>query len=277
MKTNIKAMLAALALACAQTAALAQMPLDLAQTLTKKSGTWEQLKGTNEKIVAGMMQVPQVSALGADQIKRITRVADEAFAVAALRDGVVQSLAAGLSVAQGKEALRWYDSVPGKKMTALEEAASADMLEFNTVLEGGNALLATASDKRRAQLTRLVKLTRTAEGMAGMQINMLIAISEGVAKARAEQGGPEQDVDGLRDALQGQRHQMVAAMSGIGLSMFAWIYREASDKELESYLKFLQTPSGQALSMAMLTAMDATFTQAAKNFGKGMVTPRPAI
>ena len=274
MKTYMKMVLAGWILACVQTAAMAQIPSELAEALTRKSGTWAQLEDMKRHVKEGIAQAPQAGALGSGERARLERMADETFAADELRKSFVQALAQQLTPAQAQYAMRWFDSPLGKKFSALEEAASASAQDTNTVLEGGNALLAAMSDPRRNLLARLVKATRVAEGAAGIQVNMVLAITQGVANAREDQSV---DIPALRSALQSQRHLMVAALGGLMHSSFAWTYREVPDKELEGYLKFLETRSGQAVGMAMLVALDTSLTQAAIHFGKGIPKPMPAV
>lgn len=275
MRICTKNAIAGMVLALIQTLAIAQISPEVAEALTRKSGTWAQLADFNQHVKAGMMQSPDLSKLGRLEIERMVQVADDAFSSAKLREGFVRSLSQKLNDAQSKESLRWFDSPTGKLMTALEGASAADTVDTNSMLQDGNELLNKVSEKRRILLTRLVKLTRAAEWLASIQVNIAVGILQGASAA-----GPAEafrPLDELRSALESKRPQMVAAMSGVSLSLFARTYKTVSDKDLENYLKFLSSKSGTATGIAMIEALDDTLTNAARAFGQGIPIPKPAI
>lgn len=212
--------------------------------------------------------------MGPKEVERLEQLADEVFSTPKLRQSFIQGLSQSLNTLQSKDSLRWYDSPTGKLITATEEAASAAGADMNAMLEDGNETLNKASEKRRVLLSRLVTVTRSAEGLATMQINVATGVVRGVYSALPAPAQASVDMDEFKNALALQRPQMVATMRGFSLSMFAWMYKSVSDKDLENYAKFLSSKSGTALSIALIDALDYALTDAAKAFGQGI--PKPA-
>jgi hypothetical protein len=277
MKNNVKNTIAGVLLTLIQTWAMAQISQEVAEELTRKSGTWAQLENTNLQVKAGMAQSPLRDQLGLREVERLEQLADDVFSTPKLRQSFIQALSRSLNELQSKESLRWYDSPTGKMITAIEEAASAAGADMNSMLGDGNETLNRASEKRRLLLSRLVTVTRSAEGLATMQINVAKGVVSGVYSALPAPAQASVDMDEFGKALALQRPQMVAAMRGFSLSMFAWMYKSVSDKDLDSYAKFLSSKSGAALSVALIYALDYALTDAAKAFGQGIPKPPSPI
>lgn len=262
-------------LALLQAAAWAEISPATAQELMQKSGTWTQLADLNTQVKKGLSQSPHISKLSSEDLDRLEQAADVAFAATKLRVRYAKALAQKLDAAQAKDALRWYDSPTGKMITATEEAASSQSAESNDMLQEGNAILAKVSDRRRSQLARAVQLTHVAEGIVTMQVNIAMSIVAGAVRATPHQ--PPVPLDELRSAFEAQRPQMVADMTGVNMSFFAWMYKSVSDKDLESYLKFLGSRSGTVLSVAMIDALNDALMDAGTELGEGIPKRPPPI
>lgn len=257
-----------LALMCLHGLAAAQVPATTAEALMRKSGVWAQLADVGVQVKAGMAQSTEHTPLTPQDIKRLEQVADDAFGATRLRASFAQVLSEKISVAQGANALKWYDSPTGQLITRLEEASSADFDDLGSVLAQGNKALAQASPRRQSLLAQTVKATRAVDGMVTLQINSTLAILQGVANV-APDGSTPSSAD-LRRSLEAQRPQMEASAMGVMLSMFALTYQPASDRALEQYLKFLSSRSGVAVSMAMMEALDRCLSSAAELLGSGL-------
>ncbi|MES2950675.1 MAG: hypothetical protein V4858_19250 [Pseudomonadota bacterium] len=268
MKPNLRHAWACLALMCLHGLAAAEVPVATAEALMRKSGIWSQLADLAVQVKGGMAQASQDGSLPPQDLKRLEQVAEDAFAANRLRDTALQVLTRDVTPAQSVDALKWFDSPTGRQITAMEEAFSANFDDMNRVMADGNKALAQASSRRQSLLSQIVKASRAAEAMATMEINITVAILQGVANAMPHSTkGSAKD---LRKAFAAQRPQMVAANVGVALSMSAVTYQAASDKMLEQYVKFLSSKSGVALSISMMDALDQSLSHAAQRLGSGI-------
>jgi hypothetical protein len=98
--------------------------------------------------------------------------------------------------------------------------------------------------------------------------HVTIGTMQGLAVAlNASAPASTQDMQRYFDA---QRPAMVASAKGVQSAVAAAIYATVSDQELEQYVDFLSSPSGQQFSAAAMEGMDIAFSHAAKEFGKAI-------
>ena len=268
MKLNIRRAFIGLVLLGVHVLALAEVPVVTAEALMRKPGNWSQLGDVAAQVKAGLAQSSQDGSLPREEIQRLERIADDAFAASRLRDSVLQALSRDVTAAQSADALQWYDSPAGKQITAMEEAFSSSFDDLNRVVADGNKALSKVSAKRQSLLTQTVKASRAAEAMASMEINITVGILQGLSNAMP--GPSKRSTADLRKGLEANRPQMVAANRGVALSMSALTYLPANDKVLEQYVRFLSSKSGAELSASMMDALDQSLSKAAQRLGSAI-------
>jgi hypothetical protein len=248
--------------------AAAEVPAATAEALMRKSGIWSQLGDVATQVKAGLAQSSQDGSLPPEEVQRLERVAEDAFAASRLRDSVLQTLSSDVTPAQSADALKWYDSPAGQQITAMEEAFSTGFDDINRVMTDGNKALAQASTKRQSLLSQTVKASRAAEAMATMEINITVGVLQGLSNAMP--GAGKRSTADLRKGLEAKRSQMVAANRGVALTMSALTYQPANDKVLEQYVQFLSSKSGTELSTSMMHALDQSLSKAAQRLGSAI-------
>lgn len=268
MKQKILHACTCLVLMTLHAVAAAEVPVATAEALMRKSGIWSQLGDVAAQVKAGLAQSSQDGSLPREEIQRLERIADDAFAASRLRDSVLQALSREVTAAQSADALLWYDSPAGKQITAMEEAFSSSFDDLNRVMADGNKALAKASAKRQSLLSQTVKASRAAEAMASMEINITVGVMQGLANAMPGPG--KRSTADLRKGLEANRPQMVAANRGVALTMSALTYLPANDKVLEQYVRFLSSKSGTELSASMMDALDQSLSKAAQRLGSAI-------
>lgn len=257
-----------LAILCLHGLAAAEVPTATAEALMRKSGIWSQLGDVATQVKGGLAQSTQDGALPKEEVQRLERIAEDAFAASRLRDSVLQALSRDVTPAQSADALAWYDSPAGLQITALEEAFSTGFDDMNRAMTDGNKVLAQASTKRQSLLSQTVKASRAAEGMASMEINITVGVLQGLASAMPGPG--KRSTTDLRKGLEANRAQMVAANRGVALTLSALTYKGANDKVLEQYVRFLSSKSGAALTASMMEALDQSLSKAAQRLGSAI-------
>lgn len=268
MIKKIRLVLACLAMVGLPGLVAAQVSEATAEALMRKSGVWAQLGGLAVQVKAGIAQSATNGKMSAEDVKRLEELAEDAFAAPRLRDAFLREVSQQVTVVQGADALKWYDSPTGQLMTRLEEASSANSDDMQRVMADGNKALGSASAQRYTLLTQVVQATRSAEGMVAMQINTTVAILQGLSNVAPNPAAPS--ADELRRLLEARKPQMLAQSMGVVLTLFALTYQTASDKELEQYVKFLSSKSGSALSVVMNDALDKSLSAAAQRLGSSI-------
>ena len=271
---SVRSALLCVGLFLVQGLALAQISPESAETLLRKSGAWAQLADMSRHVKAGMAQSPMRMQLPPSEIARLERLSDEAFEAGSVRAAAMQRLSVKMDNAHTREALRWFDSPTGRMITAVEEASTVATTDLNATLEEGNRILAAAPEARKVLLSRAVKVSRMAEGMAAMQINTAVGIFQGLAAALPDQ--PMPPLDQLRAGLESQRATMVASMGGVGLALYANTYKSVSDKDLDLYVRFMASRAGSAYTLAMMEAIDHAMTTAFRTLGRNIPRSKTA-
>lgn len=241
-----------------------------AEALARKSGLWEQLSSVAPQVLAGFSEA--LSQVGtkpsAVEIDRISRVIQDAYSVTGLRAVSVGVIAGKLSARDIADLLRWYDSPVGQRITKLEEEASAEKGDPQALLQQGLALVEKLPPARRRLLDELLTETRTAEAMTQITINTLMAVQQGAASALSNT--PAAPAPKLKAALESQRPQMLKEFAALSLAGFAKVYETMPTEFLEQYVAFVKSAAGRDFNTLCLEALDAAFTEAAAEFGRGL-------
>ncbi len=247
--------------------ASAQVDEAVAERLMRSSGLWDQLGSTAAGTRAGIEAAArnQLTALSADEVQRLLQATDAAFAADTLRATVRTALAARVQASQVPALEGWLDGELGRRITALEIAASRPDRDSERVLRSGIQRLAEAPERRKRLVENLVESTRAAESITNMTINVAVAVQRGMANMRPEL--PMPPVATLREAFAAQRVQMLQAYRGMSQALFADMYHVLPDAELAAYLEFLRGAAGRDFLEATMLAMDQALVQAAERLG----------
>jgi nucleoside-diphosphate-sugar epimerase len=192
-----------------------------------------------------------------------------------VRDAVEAYLALAARVPPGDlEALdAWLGGDLGRRITALEVAASRPDRDSERAIRAGIARLAAAPEARKKLIENLVESTRAAEAITHMTINVAVAVQRGMASVKPE--GPVAPVATLREAFEAQRAQMQRAYGGMSQALFADMYQALSDAELAGYLEFLRGAAGRQFLEATMQAMEHALVDAAERLGARLPAVRP--
>ena len=249
--------------------AWAQTDAATAETLLRKSGLWAQLAGIAQQVRAGMAggAAEQGATLTDAEAARLDRAVDTAYAAPRLRVSVLRTLVREMPAMHVVSVLAWHDSAAGRVFTRMEEAASAADQDSDTMAQGAHRL-AAMSEARRLLLERLMVESRAGEALAGMTINTALGVQQGLRSMRPDAPGPS--ADELRAVLQAQRPQLERAFGTMAVAAFAQVYAEASDEQLQAYLRFQETEAGRQFNRVMETAMDRMFLEAATELGRAL-------
>lgn len=268
---------------------LLSSPLVASATLVddyiQRSGLAEQLGLIAGK---GLLEIEQAQAapqaetprLTDDQMGRLRSAVKVAFAADRLRLAIRSHLDALLPQGDAELFLKWLDTPFGKRVTAIEVAASAQEAPKRAA-ESASQTLAGLPMARKAQLERILKTSGIEDRTATMALNMawVMAVAAGM---RARDIPPAYGTqDGLenprQDRLEPLRRQIAIELAPTALAYIAAVYGELSDDELRDYAAVLERSSMRRVIEATNVAFDRALTAAAIEVGRRVgESARPA-
>ncbi|MBL8347157.1 MAG: hypothetical protein JNN03_17080 [Rubrivivax sp.] len=255
--------------------ARAQIDEAAAERLMRSSGLWDQLGATAAGARAGIEAAAKnrLTALSDEEVQRLLKATDAAFAAETLRPAVRRALAARVPPGDLEALDAWLGGDLGRRITALEVAASRPDRDSERAIRAGISRLAAAPEARKKLIENLVESTRAAEAITNMTINVAVAVQRGMASVKPE--GPVAPVATLREAFEAQRAQMQRAYGGMSQALFADMYQALSDAELAGYLEFLRGAAGRQFLEATMQAMEHALVDAAERLGSRLPAVRP--
>lgn len=250
--------------------ALSQVAKPVAEGLMRKSGLWEQLGAIAPQMeaAAGTAMSQSEAKMSPDELKRLNQAFVTAYSPMHLRATALGVMASQLTPAHVAALEAWYSSPDGQAITQLEEASSTDASDFQSRVQAGAKVLASATADRQALLNRVAKVTRAAQASTDIIINTAVGIQEGLAKVLPIGSRPA--AKEFRAALEQQRPQMVKSFETATVALFAATYKGIDDEALGRYVRFLKSPAGLAYTEVSLRAMDRAFVEAAHDLGRSI-------
>lgn len=239
-----------------------------AESLVRKSGLWEQLKGIDGQVEAGMQELFAASGAtpAAAERARVSRVIHQAYAPDRLRAVSTGVVAARMQPQHVQALQRWFDSPVGRAITRAEEADAAATEDARVKMAEGVRLLKDMSPERRRALDDLIAVTGAADAMVQLTINTAVAAQVGAASALPS--GPAMAPQDVRDALEAQRPQLQQAVAPMLLASFANAYASIPTAQLRLYVDFIRTPAGTQFNTVATAALEAALTDAAAEMGR---------
>jgi len=246
----------------------AQTDANTAEALMRSSGMWQQFTSISPQVRSGFLEGASQTASKTTpaEIERLSRTIDDAYSSDRLRSTALATFRADMKAVHVPALRRWYSSRVGKKITGLEEAASAAQTDPQAIAQQGSALLSTMPAARRALLEELVAVTRAAEAVTQIAIDTASAAQRGVLSVTPN--SPSNSADDLRLALEAQRPQLLQAFTGLSLASYAIAYAELPTSEIAQYTEFLKSEPGRHFTDVGLKAFSAALIEAAAELGR---------
>lgn len=250
------------------TAAVAQKtaPQPLLDELMVKSGMWKQMGDLQSGVLAGIDEAQQAAKVPATPATtaRLKQAFSTAYAPERMRADMRDQLGKMLSVPEQREILAFLNSKLGVRMTQLDEKYS-DLAEYNKAERVAPDHLKQLSPERIKRIQRLVQSLRADEGMATIVINNQVALISGISLA-APNAKPV-DLKALQQKMDAERPQLVATISRQLTGLFAYMYRELSDTDLDQFDTFANSTVGRKYHASVTQALDKVMVQASMAAG----------
>lgn len=175
-----------------------------------------------------------------------------------------KALAAALSARQLDETLAWFDGPLGHRITDLENASSEPSAN-DRILAYGKKLKEHPPAKRRVELiTKIAAATKSDELNAMLMETTFLASALGVNAAQ-----PEEDrapVDAVRQRIKSIEPDLRKQADENLILTMLYTYESLTNKELETYLKFLRTSGGAAYSRSSAAGMREALLEQMNHF-----------
>lgn len=255
-------------LAVGPTIAAERISTETAAAIVQKSGVADQLPDFAPSMRAGITTNPEIaSKLTEAQLGALLGAFESAYAPAKLSADINAALVKDLKPAAAKDALAWLDSPLGTKITELENGATL-LANDPEQMAAAQKRLERLPPRRAERYIALMKSTGAAESGAQIVINSSLGMAYGAA---ATLGGNEPDLADMRKEMEASRPQMVEALGNTYIVMFAAVYQDLPEADLDRYLAFADSASGKAYHKAITDALDVALVNAAKEAGRQIV------
>jgi hypothetical protein len=147
------------------------------------------------------------------------------------------------------------------------EVQAGDIKELQKAETEAPKLRAALSKARLEKFQRLASALDAGNTTATLTINLTSAIIFGIALVT-----PDTDADlaanEIRRRMEAQRPQMAKYFADRALQTYSFVYRNASDAQVETYVKFAETPAARRYHGAGIKSLDQTLSQAANALGQ---------
>lgn len=266
--------LAAFALAglIALAPARAQVEPQVAESLMKRSGLWDQIEGLGPQVRAGLAQSMQQSPRppSPESMERMGRVADQAFAPAAMRARVLAVLAQTLPAVHVPALDTWLDSARGKRITAIEveSARRPPPADPQAAMRAAVGVYQAASAERRSLIDDYVRVTRSAEVAHEAMVVTAVAVARGVGAANPEL--PRPSLAELEGFLRGQKAMAMPMLTMAMTANAAANYEPVPDADMRPYVEFLKTDAARSFSEVAVQALMRAIEAAGEEMGRNL-------
>jgi hypothetical protein len=121
----------------------AQTDANTAEALMRSSGMWQQLTQISPQVRSGFLESASRAAMkpSLTEIERLSSTIDDAYSSDRLRATALATLRTDTKSLHVPALVSWYSSRVGKRITGLEEAASAAQADPQTITQQGATLL----------------------------------------------------------------------------------------------------------------------------------------
>ena len=246
----------------------------------RKSGLWDQAAQMRLQMKAGVAEArAQAKAakqemLSDEQYAMLQSAIDRAFAPDVLRETMTLHMEELVQPADQEAVLKWLSSDLGSRFTRWEVQAGV-VEEIRKAEAEAPKLLKALSPARLDKYRRLAKALDAGNTIALLTINLTTAIVYGIGLPMPDTAA-EGAARGMRQRMQSRRADMEKFYAERALQTYSYVYRNASDAQMEEYVRFAESAAARRYHEAGITAIDNTISQAALALGQDLGTAAKA-
>lgn len=219
----------------------------------------------SEGIREGLKQTGQVDPMVADMVGGIV---SRAFSSAAIRQQVVDDLAAKLDDGQLEAVRDWYQTPLGKRIAQAEVAASRPAA-WKTIETQGPSLVKKYEGTERADtFSRFDRVSRATEST----VDTAVAVQLGLASAMSAFSGKEgPTLEQMKQQIEDQRFMLRGAVEQQVYAAYLYTYEPFSIDEIDQYLDFLETDAGAAYNRVVTNSIQQAILKPVESVGNQLV------
>jgi hypothetical protein len=244
------------------------------EELMRKSGLWDQAAQMRMQMKAGVAEAraqaraARQDMLSDEQYARLQDGIDRAFAPDVLRETMTLNMEELVQPADQDAVLKWLSSDLGSRFTRWEvQAGTVD--EIRKAQTEAPRLLKALTPARLDKYRRLARALDAGNTIATLTINLTTAIVYGIGLVM-----PDTDADGaargIRQRMSAKRDDMAKFYAERALQTYSYVYRNASDAQMEEYVRFAEGAAARRYHEAGIQAIDNTLSQAALALGRDL-------
>jgi hypothetical protein len=225
---------------CAATADSAKV-----ERLMEASGISHSLKQMLPGVLSGFDEAQQQKVMPVQVRAALRDAATQAFQTAPMLEKVRARLS-GLSAAQIDDALNWLGTPLGRRLTALENAVSEPDAPEKIAAYAQTLQKKPAPAARLKLIQELDRASGASEMLGNTMEAIMLATALGMnaAQPRQQQMPPE----ALRKQIKAGMPDVQKQTEQYATVALLYTYGTVTDSDLETYLKFMRSPSGAAFT-----------------------------
>lgn len=206
--------------------------------------------------------------LSTEQIRDIHAVFDRAYAPPKLRAMVAERISARISAEQGNRMIAFLDSPLGKRVVEREARLAQPRIQAE-IQENAAQIIAEvgANTSRLALYSSLDQAMESTRRAVATYIGSMLANNAAII-LKTPDAPSKPTLQQIRKELEAQRFAITAAMSQAMLSNTAYAYKDLSESELNSYLRFALSPEGKAYFKELGDILAEVLVECAFDAGK---------
>ena len=221
------------------------------------SGINKQMGELPGMVQAGIEQASQQEAkIPEADLKEIKKSVKEAFQAAAITSAMSSEIKKGISEADAKKLLAWYESSLGKKITKAEEEASTPAA-YQQMINEAQSLLA---DQERVAIAREIDRLVNATDLV-MQLQEKTGIAVFTALSKAMEPAQPVNIAAFKAQMSAQEQQIRQNVEQLMIVSFVYSYKNIEIENLKKYVAFLARPETKKFNDSALTGMKSGLNQ----------------
>jgi len=240
---------------------------DVARQLMLESGLVAQLnllhKSLSSQLNYVIDQDPTLRQLSRQQKQHIIAWMRTSFAPDRLINSIHDYYYRSLSDRDMEQILRWIRSRTGHRFTEMEKSATGPYAEQEMQRYKQTHPLPTVPTYRLQQIKTLNKLTKVSDAALVVQLTFKLA----AALIKQQPSPDKQTVDALMKEIGRQREDLMQKIMPNLIPDMLYMYRDASDLELQAYISFAQSSIGVRYHTTLLGAFNNALIEASQDFG----------
>ncbi len=234
--------------------------------IAEKSGMLLSTRSMADQFGLGLEQGFLEAGAPHDLAFRVRIAAKQTINIAEVENEAVESLRTHLPNHIADEVEIWLDTNLGAKISELEKAIHEPEV-YNAILSSANTNSEADRDSKRDQLIqRLDKATQLSFSTVDLAMSIQTTVLKAFFASLPEETRPSNEQ--LAAGVEANRFQMQGMINQQIYTTMLYTYKDLSNQELNQYIDWLESDTGQFFSKASVSTHRSTMNQVAQHIGQ---------